>query len=307
VHLKVHLMTETSPKQETNQCDDEAISCPASAVQNVQNQKTQINIAKIKHKIAIISGKGGVGKSTVTANLAMAFALDGKKVGILDADLHGPCIPKMLGIERQALKGGPGGMIFPVTGKFGIKVISMDFFLPNDEAPVIWRGPLKMRALQQFISDVMWGELDYMFIDLPPGTGDEPLSIMHLIPDMDGVVIVTMPSELSEAIVKKSVTFAKQIGVPVIGIIENLSGYVCPDCGKKIDIFKLGGGKRISDALSVPYLGSLPIDPKVCDDSDNGLPFMAENPKLPVAKSFSEIVAKTKQFLENQKKPEETT
>jgi ATP-binding protein involved in chromosome partitioning len=288
-------MAQTSPKQEST--TEQSTSCTASAAQNEQDQKTQLKLEKIKHKIAIISGKGGVGKSTVTANLAMAYASEGHKVGILDADLHGPCIPKMLGIQRQPLKGGPAGMIFPVIGKLGIKVVSMDFFLPNDEAPLIWRGPLKMRALQQFISDVAWGELDYLFIDLPPGTGDEPLSIMHLIPEMDGVVIVTMPSELSEAIVKKSVTFAKEIGVPVIGIVENLSGYVCPDCGKRVDIFKSGGGKRISDSLSVPYLGSIPIDPRVCNDSDSGLPFMAADQSLPVAKAFSEIVAKIKQFL----------
>jgi ATP-binding protein involved in chromosome partitioning len=279
-------------------------SCP-SAVENSakkqfeQDEKLKLKLRIIKHKIAIISGKGGVGKSTVTANLAMAFAMEGHKVGVLDADIHGPCIPKMLGIKRQAMVAGPGGMIFPITAKFGIKVVSMDFFLPNDEAPVIWRGPLKMRALQQFLSDVNWGELDYLFIDLPPGTGDEPLSIMHLIPDMDGVVIVTMPSEVSEAVVKKSVTFAKQIGVPVIGIVENLSGYVCPDCGKRIDIFKSGGGSRISRELSVPYLGNIPIDPQVCDDSDNGLTFMAEKPDLPTAKAFAEIVIKTKQFLKN--------
>jgi ATP-binding protein involved in chromosome partitioning len=289
-------MTKKSTKQKTaiNPQEDEVSSCSASSPQ--KKPKTQ-TLGKIKHKIAIISGKGGVGKSTVTANLAMAFASGGQKVGIIDADLHGPCIPKMLGIKRQPLKGGPAGLILPITGKLGIKVVSMDFLLPNDEAPVIWRGPLKMSALQQFVSNTAWGDLDYLFIDLPPGTGDEPLSIMHLIPDMDGVVIVTMPSELSEAIVKKSVTFAKEIGVPVIGIIENLSGYVCPDCGKKIDIFKSGGGKRISDALSVPYLGSLPIDPRVCEDSDNGLPFMVENQNLPIAKAFSEIVTKTKQFL----------
>ncbi|NLF87863.1 P-loop NTPase [Candidatus Bathyarchaeota archaeon] len=287
-------MTKTSPKQES--ITNQATSCSTSTAQKEQEQKTQLKLEKIKHKIAIISGKGGVGKSTVTANLAMAYASEGHKVGILDADLHGPCIPKMLGIERQPLKSGIAG-IFPAVGKLGIKVVSMDFFLPSDEAPLIWRGPLKMRAIEQFIGDVAWGELDYLFIDLPPGTGDEPLSIMHFIPDMDGVVIVTMPSELSEAIVKKSVTFAKETGIPVIGIVENLSGYVCPDCGKKVDIFKSGGGKRISDALSVPYLGSIPIDPRVCIDSDSGLPFMAANQSLPVAKAFIEIVAKIKEFL----------
>lgn len=269
--------------------------------QSEQNQRTKASLDKIRHKIAIISGKGGVGKSTVTANLAMAFAMKGHKVGVLDADIHGPCIPKMLGIKRQALKGGPGGMLFPITGNFGVKAVSMDFLLPNDEAPVIWRGPLKMRAIQQFISDVAWGELDYLFIDLPPGTGDEPLSIMQLIPDMDGVVIVTMPSELSEVIVKKSVTFAKQIGVPVIGIIENLSGYVCPECGKKVNIFKSGGGKRIAEDLSIPYLGNIPIDPNICNDSDNGLPFIVENKTSLATAVFIEIVSRVEQFLQNRK------
>lgn len=274
-----------------------AVEYNAKKQQFEQDQKLKLKLSRIKHKIAIISGKGGVGKSTVTANLAMAFAMNGNTVGVLDADIHGPCIPKMLGIKRQVMISGPEGMLFPITGKFGIKVVSMDFFLPNDETPVIWRGPLKMRALQQFLSDVTWGDLDYLFIDLPPGTGDEPLSIMHLIPDMDGVVIVTMPSEVSEAVVKKSVTFAKQVGAPIIGIIENLSGYVCPDCGKKIDIFKAGGGKRIAQDLSVPYLGSIPIDPQVCVDSDSGMPFIASNPDLPTAKAFAEIVAETALFL----------
>lgn len=269
--------------------------------QSEQQQKIKLKLSKIKYKIAVISGKGGVGKSTVTANLAMAFAMQGNKVGILDADIHGPCIPKMLGLKGQKLIGSPDGQLLPVTGKLGIKVASVDFLLKNDETPVIWRGPLKMRLIQQFLSDIAWSELDFLFVDLPPGTGDEPLSVMQLIPDMDGVVIVTMPSEVSEAVVKKSVTFAKQVGVPVIGIIENLSGFVCPDCGKKIDIFKSGGGKRIAQDLSIPYLGSIPIDPKVCDDSDNGLPFIAENPNQPTAKAFTEIVTKTKQFVKKEK------
>ena len=275
----------------TNQCND------PKKEQRTQEQKIKQHLSKIKHKIAIISGKGGVGKSTVTANLAMAFAMQGNEVGILDADIHGPCIPKMLGLKGQTLKGSPDGELLPVTGRLGMKVASMDFLLKNDETPVIWRGPLKMRLIQQFLSDVAWGDLDFLFVDLPPGTGDEPLSVMQLIPDMDGVVIVTMPSEVSEAVVKKSVTFAKQAGVPIIGIIENFSGFVCPNCGKKSDIFKSGGGKRIAQDLSIPYLGNIPIDPQVCADSDNGVPFIAENPNLPTAKAFTEIVTKTKQFL----------
>jgi ATP-binding protein involved in chromosome partitioning len=266
-----------------------------------QEQKLRLQLGKIKHKIAVISGKGDVGKSTLTANLAMAVAMQGHKgkVGVLDADIHGPCIPKMLGLKGQALMSGPGGMWFPVIGQQGIKVVSMDFLLPNDAAPVIWRGPLKMRAIRQFLSDITWGELDYLFIDLPPGTGDEPLSVMQLIPDMDGVVIVTMPSEVSQAVVKKAVMFAKQIGVPVIGIVENMSGYVCPDCGAKVNIFKAGGGKKIAQDLSVPYLGSIPLDPRICNDADNGVPFIASKITSPATEAFAEIVSKIKQFLEN--------
>ncbi len=266
-----------------------------------QEQRLKTKMSKIKHKIAIISGKGGVGKSTVTVNLAASFALHGHedKVGVLDADIHGPCVPKMLGLKGQKLIGGPGGMLFPVTGQQGIKVVSMDFLLPNDEAPVIWRGPLKMRIIQQFLSDIVWGDLDFLFIDLPPGTGDEPLSVMQLIPDIDGVIIVTMPSEVSQAVVKKAITFSKQLGVPVIGIIENMSGFVCPECGATLDIFKTGGGKTIAEDLSVPYLGKIPIDPAVCVGSDSGTPFVAENTSSPAVKAFAEIVMKIKQFLKD--------
>ena len=264
-----------------------------------QEQRLRLKMNKIKHKIAIISGKGGVGKSTVTVNLAMSFALQGHrdKVGVLDADIHGPCVPKMLGLKGQKLVGGPAGMLFPVTARLGIKVVSIDFLLPSDEAPVIWRGPLKMRVIQQFLSDIMWGELDFLFVDLPPGTGDEPLSVLQLVPDIDGVVIVTMPSEVSQAVVKKAITFAKQLGVPVIGIIENMSGFVCPECGATLDIFKAGGGKKIAKDLSIPYLGKVPIDTEICVDSDNGRPFVAENTASPTVKAFTEIVMKIKQFL----------
>jgi len=295
----------TKQADSQDQCEGECDSCKITEDCNDQRkkqfeeqQRLKLQLGRIKHKIAIISGKGGVGKSTVTSNLAMAFAMQGhkNKVGVLDADIHGPCIPKMLGLKGKTFVGGPGGLLFPVTGKLGIKVASMDFLLPNDEAPVIWRGPLKMRAIQQFISDVTWGELDYLFIDLPPGTGDEPLSVAQLIPDLDGVVIVTMPSEVSQAVVKKAVTFAKQIGVPIIGIVENMSGFICPDCGAHLNIFKTGGGKKIAEDLSVPYLGSIPIDPNVCNDSDNGVPFITEK-ETSASKAFQEIVEKIIEFL----------
>ena len=269
--------------------------------QDLSQQRLKQNMARIRHKIAIISGKGGVGKSTVTVNLAMAFATlnRAKKVGILDADITGPSVPKILGVHGQRFPVGPPG-VFPVSGPLGIKVASMDFLLPSDESPVIWRGPLKMGAIRQFLSDILWGELDFLFIDLPPGTGDEPLSIMQLIPEMDGAIIVTQPSEVSEIVVKKAVTFSRQLNVPVIGVIENMSGFTCPKCGETINIFKEGGGQRLAEDLSVPFLGRIPMDPLVCEDSDKGVPFIAEHVDSPAAKAFESIVEKVADFIEKQ-------
>jgi len=206
----------------------------------------------------------------------------------------------MLGLRGQRLQVNPIG-VFPVTGPMGIRVVSMDFLLESDDAPVIWRGPLKMRAIQQFLSEMMWGDLEFLFIDLPPGTGDEPLSVLQLIPEMDGVVIVTIPSEVSQVVVKKAVTFARQLGIPIIGIIENMSGFVCPKCGAEINIFKVGGGQKISEDLSVPFLGSIPIDPEICSDSDDGMPFMIGHANSPATKAFKEIVKKIEDFLEHGK------
>jgi len=264
-----------------------------------EEQRLKLKMSRIKRKIAVISGKGGVGKSTVTVNLAMAFAMHGyaNHVGILDADITGPCVPKMLGLHGQRLQANPAG-IFPALGPMGIKVVSMDFLLPSEESPVIWRGPLKMKAISQFLSDIVWGELEFLFIDLPPGTGDEPLSIMQLIPEMDGVVIVTIASEVSQIVVKKAVTFSRKLGIPVIGVIENMSGFVCPKCGAEIDIFKVGGGKKIAEDLSVSFLGSIPIDPEICRDSDNGMPFITEHADSSATKAFTEIVKKIERFLE---------
>jgi ATP-binding protein involved in chromosome partitioning len=270
-----------------------------------EQRRLKVRTSKIKHKIAVISGKGGVGKSTVTVNLAMAFAMHGyaNSVGILDADITGPCVPKIIGLHGQRLQAGPAG-VFPAMGPMEIKVVSMDFLLPSDEAPVIWRGPLKMKAISQFLSDIVWGELEFLFIDLPPGTGDEPLSIMQLIPEMDGVVIVTIPSEVSQIVVKKAVTFSRKLNIPVIGIIENMSGFVCPKCGAEINIFKAGGGRKIAEDLTVPFLGTIPIDPEICEDSDKGVPFIVEHMNSPAAKSFMEIVKKIENFLKKEAETE---
>jgi ATP-binding protein involved in chromosome partitioning len=259
---------------------------------------------KIKHKIAVISGKGGVGKSVTTVNLAIAFAMHGHaySVGILDADIHGPCIPKLLGMEGQRLTVGPIGA-FPAVGPLGVKVVSMEFLLGSKEIPVIWRGPLKMIAIRQFLSEIAWGELDFLLIDLPPGTGDEPLSVMQLIPEMDGVVIVTIPSEVSQIVVSKAITFSRQLNVPVIGIIENMSGFVCPKCGAETDIFRTGGGEKISGELDVPFLGKIPLDPRICEDSDRGLPFILEHADSPAAKAFMEIVEKIETYIKEKSMP----
>jgi len=256
-----------------------------------QVRKVHERMNKVKHKIAVISGKGGVGKSVVTVNLAMAFALNGRhgRVGVLDADIHGPCVPKMLGMKGRNLQAGPPG-IFPAVGPLGMKVVSMDFLLAEQETPVIWRGPLKYQAIRQFLSDIVWGELDYLFIDLPPGTGDESLSVLQLLPEMDGVIIVTIPSEVSQDVVKKAVSFARQLETPVIGIIENMSGFICPKCGAEIDIFRTGGGQNIAEDMTVPFLGRIPIDPEICEDSDKGAPFIVEHRDSPAAKAFIKIV-----------------
>lgn len=262
-----------------------------------QQQILRERMRKIKHKIAIISGKGGVGKSTVTVNLAAAFAQRTKlkNVGILDADIHGPSVPRLLGLTGQRLKVGPPGA-FPVVGALGIKVVSIDFFL-SEETPTIWRGPLKMSAIRQFLQDIVWGELDVLFIDLPPGTGDEPLSVAQLLPEIDGVIVVTMPSELSSTIVKKAITFASRLNMPIIGVVENMSGFVCPHCGGKVDVFQSGGGRKIADEMQVPFLGSIPIDPQIGVDADKGLPFVLSNADSPAAKAFLEIAEKVEACL----------
>ena len=247
-------------------------------------------MSRVKHKIAIISGKGGVGKTLVTVNLAAALAND-KRVAILDSDLTGPCVPKMLGLKGSRLNAGPAG-IGPAIGPMGIKVVSMDFLLPSDDSPVIWRGPLKMSAIRQFLGEVNWGTLDYLLVDLPPGTGDESLSIMQLLPEMDGVVIVTIPSEVSQSVVKKAITFARKMDIPIFGLVENMGSMVCPHCGQIIEVFGGDGGARVAEEMGVELLGSIPMDPRISADSDEGTPFIVRHPDSLAAKAFNRIVEK---------------
>jgi ATP-binding protein involved in chromosome partitioning len=265
-----------------------------------EEEKVRERMRLVKHKLAVISGKGGVGKSVITANLAVALSLRGWDVGILDADIHGPSIPKILGIRGERLQAGPPG-IFPAEGPSGVKVVSMDLILPRDETPVIWRGPMKMSAIRQFLADVAWGRLDYLIVDLPPGTGDEPLSILQLIPEMDGVLIVTIPSEVSQIVVKKAVSFARELKTPILGIIENMSGFICPHCGAETAIFRVGGGEKISREMDVPFLGRIPLDPRICEASDEGAPFILGNPRSRSAEAFMEITARIEDEIEKRR------
>ncbi|MDD2665744.1 MAG: Mrp/NBP35 family ATP-binding protein [Methanocellales archaeon] len=255
----------------------------------------EAGINRVKHKLMVMSGKGGVGKTTVAVNLAVSLANRGYKVGLMDVDIHGPNVPKMLDIEDERIRSSPVGML-PVTALPGLKVMSIGFLLSDRDTPVIWRGPVKMNIIKQFTSDIAWGELDYLVIDLPPGTGDEPLSVAQLIPNVDGAIIVTTPQEVSLLDSRKAVNFAKQVKVPVIGIVENMAGLVCPECGTQIDLFKVGGGENAALELGVPFLGRIPIDPKICESGDSGVPFVLENNPNDT-KHFELIIDKVEEFV----------
>ncbi len=259
-----------------------------------ERMKMAQRMAKVKHKIVVMSGKGGVGKSTVAANLASVLADEGK-VGVVDADVTGPDIPKILGIEDAHVKPTDSGME-PTVGPREVKVISMGQLIDRDAA-VVWRGPLKIKALKQMLSDVEWGDLEYMIIDLPPGTSDEPLSVAQEIPDADGAVVVTTPQEIALLDVRKSIAFAKAVKLRILGIIENMSGMACPHCGELVEVFKVGGGEAAAKELGLPFLGRIPLDPRIVVGSDAGRPFVLEHPDTEAAKAFREIVSNLKAQL----------
>ena len=279
---------------------------------------------QIKHKVMVLSGKGGVGKSTVATGLALSLARQGKKVGLMDIDITGPNVPKMLGLEDADLD-VEDGQIHPAKGPSGLKVISMAFLIEDPDKPVIWRGPIKLGAIQQFIGDVAWGELDALIIDFPPGTSDEPLTVSQSLPGIDGVVIVTTPQEVALLDSRKSINFAKTISVPVLGVVENMSGYtirgksepnsrvsilgpggIPHDCKSDedgnwqvtLDVFKSGGGKEASTEMGVPFLGALPFDPGIVRGGDDGVHRIIAEPEGETAKAFHSIVERISDQLE---------
>ncbi len=254
-----------------------------------QEKRLKDNLSNIKNKLIVISGKGGVGKTTVAINLAYGLAIKGYNTGILDVDIHGPNIAKMLGIEDRRLLSF-NSKIEPVKVLPNLEAVSLALIGYGQQQPIIWRGPLKMITIKQLLSDVNWGRLDYLIIDSPPGTGDEPLSVCQLIPDLNGAIIVTTPQDVATLDSRKSVLFAKQLKVPVVGIIENMSGFTCPHCGHKIDLFGMGGGERAADDLHAPFLGRIPIEPELVESSDAGKPFVYFRKDTETAKIITNII-----------------
>ncbi len=256
---------------------------------------------KIKYKIAILSNKGGVGKSFVTVSLAGALAVSGRKVGILDGDIHGPTIHKMLGLPTGfGMLARPDGTIFPVEVPPGIKLASLGLLLPEDETPIIWRGSLKTTALRELLAYTDWGELDYLLIDLPPGTGDEQLTIAQLIPDLTGFILVTIPSDVSKVIVKKAIAFANRLNKRIIGVIENMAYFKCPD-GSIQYIFGKGAAEDLAKEYGIPFLGQIPIDPRIREANDRGKLFFLEYPESEAAKAFLKAAEKIIEIVEGKK------
>ncbi|TGC10932.1 Mrp/NBP35 family ATP-binding protein [Methanolobus halotolerans] len=271
------------------------IQSPEALLEKPKESKLVKKMRAIKNKIMVMSGKGGVGKSTIAANLAARLAERGYKVGLLDADIHGPSIPKMFGIENERPGVDEEGII-PISVTENLKVMSIALLVEDRDSPIIWRGPAKMAAIKQFLEEVSWGKLDYLFIDLPPGTGDEPLSIAQLIEKLDGAVVVTTPQDVALLSVRKSLTFAHMLKVPVIGIVENMGAMKCPHCKEKIDIYGTGGVEKAAADFNVNIIGELPIDPALAEIEDMGRVHLEGDKDLEWSREFSKIVDSVENF-----------
>ncbi|MFO7973849.1 MAG: Mrp/NBP35 family ATP-binding protein [Candidatus Hydrogenedentota bacterium] len=271
---------------------EENSDTPAAAASRRQQEETELltRMGQITKKLLVLSGKGGVGKSTVAANLAMALALAGKRVGLLDVDLHGPSIPKILALEGKRLGPDSSGAIAPIQVMENLAVVSIGLLLNSAKDAVIWRGPLKYKVIQQFLKDVAWGPLDYLVIDCPPGTGDEPLSVAQMAGEGASALVVSTPQEVAVADVRRSISFCGNLNLPVAGIIENMSGLICPHCGKEIDLFKTGGAENLASEMGVPFLGRIPLDPEIVASGDSGKPFVKSFAESETAKAFFAVI-----------------
>lgn len=251
-------------------------------------QRLEARLGRIRHKVLVLSGKGGVGKSTVAVNIAASLARAGRRVGLLDVDLHGPSVPTMLRLTAESIPTDDGALVPIEIGD--LKVMSLGFLLRDQREAVIWRGPLKANVIRQFLADVEWGDLDYLVVDAPPGTGDEPLSVCQLVGPSARAVIVTTPQEVALVSVRKSVHFCRQLGIEVLGVVENMSGFVCPSCGTRVDVFGAGGGERMAAEMGVPFLGRIPLDPRVSRAGDDGRPYTLAEADDPAARAFAAVI-----------------
>ena len=277
-----------------HECNGDCGHCAHAAEerQKISDCTLRRNLAGVKRAAVVLSGKGGVGKSTVAANLAAAFARAGAKTGLLDVDVHGPSVVEMFGLRDAALEATEDGTIFPVESH-GVKVMSVGLAVRDPDAAVVWRGPMKIGVIRQFLEHVAWGELDWLVVDAPPGTGDEPLTVCQSLPETvaRGAVVVTTPQKVAAADVSRSLAFCDQLAFPVAGIVENMSGFVCPHCGKRSDVFSSGAADALAAKYDAPVLGRIPLDPRVCASGDAGEPFAASTADSPVAAAFAETVA----------------
>jgi len=270
--------------------DSPSSSSPKGNPMQMQDNAIKDSLARIKNKILVMSGKGGVGKSSIAANIAVGLAKEGKKVGLMDVDLHGPSIAKIMGIS-SLLDVTPENKIMPWTFDNNLKVVSMQALMPEKDVAVIWRGPAKTGVIRQFIADVHWEDLDYIVIDSPPGTGDEPLTVAQIVPDARAVIVAT-PQELALADVRKSVNFCEKVNMEILGVVENMGAFKCPHCNEKIEIFPTGGAENMAQSMKIPFLGAIPFDPDVVKACDRGTPIMNFNAASPFSEAMKGIIKK---------------
>ncbi len=279
-------------------CGSKKTACgSADAAVAQQNVAIDQSLGRIRHKILVMSGKGGVGKSTVSVNVAIGLAKKGYKVGLMDVDLHGPDIVRMLNMHgRMEGELTKEGKMPPMQYSENLKVMSLESMMENRDEPIIWRGPLKNQAIRQFIADVAWGDLDYLVIDAPPGTGDEPMTVAHTIKDAKALVVTT-PQQVALADVRKSINFCKHVKMAILGLVENMSGFICPHCNKTVEIFKTGGGEQLAKEFGLKFLGRIPVDPKVVMAGDDGTPYLSSGAASQTTAAFEAVLANVEQEL----------